>query len=443
MKRPSDITDTKNKTPRVEDQEYDGSRKACYKFLAPAPLVASIMGRKGKIIQDIQAETNTFIKMTERGCNYPGTTSRLAMVLGHKAEDLTLTLVKVIDHLNECVRTSAGSPQVDMSEICPTNQPNAFVFTMIVPKLMRGVIIGPGGAQVSELRQSSGCKIKLDDGMPGDTIVKIEGTLDGIQKVSQWISEEIQNMVDEEALRIWIQGGSGVGQGNNIRGNKEGGDQRPFRSAAENTRYGGPPQWQNPTTMQSMFQRGNMMQNIGGKGRQEQVITGVPDNLAAIIAKVGHEVNQEQKTFSLQIPIPLEFKGALIGKGGCVVKDILHESHCAALNIQDIEGTEDCTVTIEGSVMACTAAYLLVMRRYVMHSRQAIQRKPVELPQHQQETDTMPYDTYDGQVTNDGYPLSNTMKPDHQSQFEPVPVLGTEFSDYSRFQPGPGPTTTF
>jgi len=436
MKRPSDLTDTKTKTPRVDD---DGSRKACYKFLAPAPLVASIMGRKGKIIQDIQAETNTFIKMTERGCIYPGTTSRLAMVLGHRAEDLNLTLAKVIEHLRECVHASGGSPQADMSDICPTNMPNAFIFTMIVPKLMRGVIIGPAGAQVSELRQLSGCKIKLDDGVPGDTIVKIEGALEGIQRVAQWITEEIQNMIDEDALRAWVQGGS-VGNQGNMRNNKDGMD-RQYRPGMENPRFGG--QWQGQqqqqSTMQNMFQRGNMGPQNGG-GRQMEALAGVPDNLAAIIQKVGQEVDHEQKTFSLQIPIPLDFKGALIGKGGCVVKDILHESHCSALNIQDIEGTEDCTVTIEGSVMACTAAYLLVMRRYVMHTRQAVQRKPVELPQ-QQETYTMQPAEYERQANQEGFQMVDPMEMDHKAQYGTVPVGQpvAEFTDYSRFQAG---TTT-
>jgi len=404
MKRLSTEFDSNsvNKTPRLADGENvdidhdnqmptdikymeagnsDTERKLCYKFLAPTHLVASIMGPKGKIIQGIQAETNTLIQFSDRGFNYANTRSRLATVIGSRIEDLSTTLGKVIEHLNECMQNVKS--EGDLSEINPSQMPDNFVFIMIIPKIMRGIVIGPGGAQVAELREISGCKIRLDEGMsPAESMLKIEGGSEGISKVCQWVIDQIQNVCDDESYRIWTKGHGSISTRDS--GNKFNKSSRPGQVMQNNLRNNiMKVQTDDPLSGYSGF---TTPPSNGGRVNTSRIQTSsniaIP-NLNSIIAKVGAEVNNENKTFTLQVPIPLDFKGALIGKGGCGVKDILHESHCATLNIQDIQGTEECSVTIEGSVMACSAAYMLVMRRFVQHSRQQQQNPPMVGRRHQ------------------------------------------------------------
>lgn len=299
----------------------------------------------------------------------------MATVIGSRIEDLAGTLVKVMEHLNECM-VNANNER-DLSEICPSQIPDNFVFIMIIPKIMRGIVIGPGGAQVAELREISGCKIRLDEGMsPAESMLKIEGGSDGISKVCQWVIDQIHNVCDDESYRVWTKGHGSIStrdSGNKF--NKSRGPGQDRQVMQNNPRNNlAKVQTEDPLSGYTGF---ITPPSNGGRANsriQTSSNSGMGPNLSSIIAKVGAEVNSENKTFTLQVPIPLDFKGALIGKGGCGVKDILHESHCATLNIQDIQGTEDCSVTIEGSVMACSAAYMLVMRRFVMHSRQQQQQ---------------------------------------------------------------------
>merc|ERR1711915_947203 len=55
---------------------------------------------------------------------------------------------------------------------------------------MRGVIIGSGGSTITHLRTTNKCKIQLSDGLPADTVVKMEGRLQNIQTVCEWIINE-------------------------------------------------------------------------------------------------------------------------------------------------------------------------------------------------------------------------------------------------------------
>lgn len=360
-----------NKMPRMADGHVENERRLCFKFLAPAHLAASIMGPKGKIIQAIQGETNTTIQFSDRGFNYATTRSRLATVIGNRTEDLFGAMLKVIEHVHQCIAQQAeqgNAPHPDSDQLSADNQ----VFIMIIPKIMRGVVIGPGGAQVAELRQLTGCKIRLDEGMtPSESMVKIEGAPEGILKVCQWIIEQIENVCDDESFRLWIKGHGNISTRDGIKQiNKQ------SRQVDNNM-----PRARNPLGDARGEDALNGYSNfitpkdtIGRASARTPNNSGVSNmatpNMSAIIEKVGAEVNFGEKTFSLQLPIPLDFKGALIGKGGHGVKEILHEAHCASLNVQDIPGTEDCTVRIEGSVMACSAAYLLVMRRYAIYARQ-------------------------------------------------------------------------
>jgi len=316
----------------------ENTRKMCYKFLAAGPLVASIMGPKGKIIQDIQNESNTFIKITDRGCHYPGTASRLATIFGSRSEDLQKTLGKVIKHLNECIgeRQQQNNPPPDLSEICPTGNIEAMILTLIVPRNMRGVVIGPGGAQVTGLRQMSGCKIKLDDGLPGDTIVKIEGKLEGIRKVAEWIIDEVQNMCEDFTFREWAYGNQNGTRNSEFGGQMMDGDLKM-------THPDGLQHVQLPPPDMPLNEICNLMTNL---------------------AKDFDPQGEHHAMNVIQISLPINFKGPLVGKNGLSVKEILLQSHCKTLNIQDIEGTQDCCVTLEGSVLANTIGYMLIMRKY-------------------------------------------------------------------------------
>lgn len=330
--------DQSSKSMRVDDAQ----RPFCYKFLAPMPLCASLMGPKGKIIQEIQNETNTFIKFTDRGNCYPNSNSRTGTVQGCSVEMLGNTVKTVIGHLVECSQTTHP---VDLSEVISNG---GLMFSMIIPKPMRGVIIGSGGAQVTELRKMSNTKIKLEDGMPSDSVVKIEGPAEGICAVALWITDKLGEAVEDSYFSPWVKG-----------------HQIPY--VHDDTR-------QRPHLIPTMRNGGNPAVGALQDRRRDdncpphERLARTPYNISEIVNKVSRDIKGDSQTHSMQVPIPIHFKGALIGKGGCGVKEIMHESQCSILNVSGEDETH-CMVNIEGSIMACTAAYLLVMRRYVAHSR--------------------------------------------------------------------------
>lgn len=363
------------KAPRVE-LENGGRDKLCYKFLAPTLLVATIMGPKGKNIKDLQNATSTHIKISERGQNYVATNSRLATVLGNSTDDLAATVELIVGHLTECIEKA--TPQADMSEICPSSQADGMLLVMIVPKQIRGAIIGPAGSQVSELREQSGCKIKLEEGLAQDSKVRIEGTAEGIQKVVHSIILKLAEECEEEWYQQYVSERSSMSEKVfNTNGNQQQAPRLPLwpqqqgqgSIQAPRRNVQGPPGIVTSARRDRNHEYGHsslLNPVIGLGGRLEANADMSPNwpNLNMIIERVTNDVTREQGISSIQIPIPVEFKGALIGIKGKCIKEILHESTCTSLNITDNADSNTCTVTVEGSVMACTAAYLLVMSRY-------------------------------------------------------------------------------
>lgn len=214
---------------------------------------------------------------------------------------------------------------------------------------------------LAELRSKSGCKIKLEDGVNNDSLVRMEGSAEGLKTASLVVNDLVQEQCDEEWFEAWARPSAfpqrptgGRGEPREERGQR---GERPSFKSTQIERYE-PQQSRHREPRRSE----QTTQASGGHyhTRQKQ------NNLPSIVSSVQRDLGDENRTFPLYVPLPVELKGAVIGKGGCGVKEIIHESHCSSLNIVDSETDSKMTeAKIEGTVSQCAAAYLLLMRRYV------------------------------------------------------------------------------
>merc|ERR1719479_72357 len=133
MKRTGEATHKEGKAPRL-DSPY------CFKLLVPPPLAVSMLGQKGSTIQQIQTDTQTTIKFSNRTMVYPGTNSRIGTVWGGSLDNLKTCAQIFVDYMEHVVSSVSSesngtgqNPNVDTSDLCPSGQPGNYRLIMVTP----------------------------------------------------------------------------------------------------------------------------------------------------------------------------------------------------------------------------------------------------------------------------------------------------------------------
>jgi len=305
------------KIPKLDTEAFS------YKFLAPHALCASLIGSKGANIQQLQTMTQTNIRISDIHTIYPGTTSRIASVVGESVENLSASLAAVMEHFEGII----------LKEEPREN------FQMIVPRRMRGAIIGAGGNLVSQLRERTGCRVNLKDGRDNECVVAIEGDAIGIRECGLFVIEKTN---DPEVVGY-------------VPPTVERRSSRKMQSHIEESHHKPPPMPTKPVVRP---------ERDGFRGEPQLSREGRMSELQKLVGSFERE-HEDGERCQLHIPLPNEARGAVIGKGGSSVKQIMRDTGLSHLKIVDDEydGQTRSVANLEGSATACAAAYFLIMMR--------------------------------------------------------------------------------
>lgn len=121
-----------------------------------------IIGRSGSTISDLQAKSQTRIKLSQGGDYYPGTSDRVCLVQGPQANaslavEMVLAKLYELQSFQQLASSTPTTPRFDNpSESLPDeNASTSFIVRILLPSTCCGMIIGRGGSNIKSLKEKS------------------------------------------------------------------------------------------------------------------------------------------------------------------------------------------------------------------------------------------------------------------------------------------------
>lgn len=308
------------------------------KFLTPEALAAAVIGKGGQVIAQMRQQTQAKLGLTDHSDFFPGTDSRVLTAQAGSMEALMQVTQQIIAKLDECAQACPSEP---------VGGPGELKLRVLVPRAAVGSIIGKGGANVKQLRESSGAKIFITDatgsGPGAEQIVAITGPTSALEYVMSEVNTQIQALCEEPWFQTWAtattagaltmggEKGYGKGSGKNGGGYRGGGGG-----------YGSP-----------------------GVDLMLSVAQGLP----------GY-VMEDSRGFALSCVVPNKLVGGIIGRGGSGTKEVQSLTG-TKIGIREIPGDPDNrSMNIAGPLSNACAAYMLMMKRYLDSEASSSQAGP-------------------------------------------------------------------
>lgn len=138
------------------------------KLLVSNNVAGSIIGRAGQTISELQAQSNTRIKLSQTGDYYPGTQDRVCLVQGQldNVKTALSLLLKRLYMLQEHQHSQHMAWQSNRHEGPPSFD---FVVRLLVPSSSCGMIIGKSGSNIRHMEEVSGVSsVRLSPKEAGD-----------------------------------------------------------------------------------------------------------------------------------------------------------------------------------------------------------------------------------------------------------------------------------
>ncbi|KYN95764.1 putative RNA-binding protein Nova-1 [Plasmodium gaboni] len=315
---------------KADQENMLNEHQLCFVKLLINNLVAgSVIGKHGSIISSIESKTGCSLRLSPNNSYFPNTQERVLIICG-KIDQLKDALLIILDKIKEIANQHSPEKQ-DM-----INEPEKYTCRIVVPKSSVSAIIGKGGQQIKQLQDSTGSKIQIsnrEDGL-NERIITIIGSFESIRNSTLQIANSIQKDPNLKDLL------------NVIYSN----DSNNYNSRNNNHNFIN----HLPLNGYVFPQRYNLFQN-------EQYV-----DMNTVNSLMRHSTDLFNIPCEIAIQIPDEFIGAVIGKNGSRLSNIMNSTG-AQIKISRkgelVPGTTNRNVRIIGTVAAVHAAHVLLLQR--------------------------------------------------------------------------------
>ncbi|CAM9681051.1 unnamed protein product, partial [Ectocarpus sp. 4 AP-2014] len=186
-----------------EEREREPQPKFALKVLVPGITAGCLIGKAGKIINQIQTNTNTRVKLSQKNEFFPGTHDRVALVQGEQPTLVAEAVAEMLHRLREAARPTPQAPfmggGVPYSTVHegygsggldgPHGRDAQVTIRLLVPLAAGGLIIGRGGETIKAIGARTGARVILAGkdadvaGVPSERLCSIQADLEGAIKV--------------------------------------------------------------------------------------------------------------------------------------------------------------------------------------------------------------------------------------------------------------------
>lgn len=281
-----------------------GPDDTVYRYLCPGRKIGSIIGRGGEIVKQMRSETQAKIRISE---NVPGCEERVVIIYSSSEETNTFgdsddlvspaqdALFKVHDRI-----IAEEAPAAD-DEFDEARQ---VTVRMLVPSDQIGCVIGKGGQVVQNIRSETRAQIRIlsSDYLPNcalvsDELLQISGDTVAVRKALYQLSSRLHD---------------------------------------------------NPSRSQHLILSSSNHHNRAGGGGYMGPNHGAPPMGVGLMGPYGSYKNDggDAKEFSLRFVCPTENIGAVIGKGGAIIKQMRQESGASIKVDSSAAEGDDCLITV-------------------------------------------------------------------------------------------------
>ncbi|XP_020896994.1 RNA-binding protein Nova-1 [Exaiptasia diaphana] len=325
------------------------------KVLVPNYAAGSIIGKGGQNIAQVQQSTGARIKLSPNNHYYPGTQERIGLIIG-EVENIITMLNFVVDKIRQ------EPQQAKMNANIQFDTERAKQMKIVVPNSTAGMIIGKGGSAIKSYSEQTGARIQISqkdaDSVAGERIVNVSGTEEQVQAACSIIAAKVQED-PEHALNnnIMYTGLTSQRHANGHFGtNLQLGTLSGFGGIGLPGTTPGSQGTQGTSTANHILAQAALM---GGSNPLSSALGISPPSTATTSTSI-------QSSATLEITVPDELIGAILGKGGKTINELMQYSGARIQVSQKgefVPGTNNRKVVITGDVQAAQLAHFLITQR--------------------------------------------------------------------------------
>lgn len=285
-----------------------GPEDTVYRYLCPARKIGSIIGRGGEIVKQMRSDTQAKIRITE---SVPGCEERVVIIyssceetnsFGDSDDDLVSPALDALFKVHDRVIAEEATIDDEFDDV-----QQVVTVRMLVPSDQIGCVIGKGGQVVQNIRNETRAQIRIlnSDHLPycalsSDELLQISGDTTAVRKALYQLASRLHDNPSRS--------------------------QHLLLSASNFHRAGGGYMGLNPGAPHMGV--GSLMGPYGSYNND------------------GGDWAAFAKDFSLRFVCPTENIGAVIGKGGVIIKQIRQESGASIKVDSSAAEGDDCLITV-------------------------------------------------------------------------------------------------
>ena len=339
---------------------FAAAKTPIVKVLIPNHAAGSIIGKGGANIAEVQQSTGARIKLSPNNDYYPGTQERVGLIMGEVE-----TINKMLNFVIEKIRQEP--PAMRLNPAMTYDRERAKQMKIVVPNSTAGLIIGKSGATIKYIGDQTGARIQVSqknaETVPGERVIGITGTLEQVQAACAVIAAKVQED-PEHALN------------NNISYSSLGGHRLSNGSSSLNALTGGGLSgsglgglgFHNSGSSSSNAATNNILAHAallsgGGLGASNPLLN-VMGNLGPL--GLSSSSSQIHCTATLELTVPDELIGAVLGKQGKTINEFMQYSGAKIQVSQKgeyVPGTNNRKVVITGDWNCAQTAHFLITQR--------------------------------------------------------------------------------
>lgn len=288
----------------------------CYlKVLVNNLVAGAIIGKSGSVIAQIEQQTGCALKLSPANMYYPGTEERILIMSGEQ-EALNDAVIVVLEKIYE-VQTQDGvrKDSFDTSPSQRTSPTHKIQIKIVAPKSAVAAIIGKGGQQIKDLQSTTNARVQVSSREEAlvERLITVSGLFDEAKAAVLAIASCLQSDPNLKAHMYVV--------------------------------------YKTPGPIPVCYAGGPL---------------GYPSPLGACATPHHHgaEIMNQQCEVSIKVPEPVV--GALIGKSGRHVSEMMKQTGARVQISQKgdfVPGTTNRKIVISGSVGAVHNAHILLLQR--------------------------------------------------------------------------------
>lgn len=323
------------------------------KVLIPNHAAGSIIGKGGANIAEVQQTTGARIKLSPNNDYYPGTQERVGLIMGEVE-----TINKMLNFVIEKIRQDP--PAMRLNPAMTYDRERAKQMKIVVPNSTAGLIIGKSGATIKYISDQTGARIQVSqknaETVPGERVIGVTGSLEQVQAACAVIAAKVQED-PEHALNNNISYSSlslgthrGLTNGSSSLSALNSGGLGGLGSAGSNAAA-------NNILAHAALLSGS------GLGANNPLLNAM-GNMGPL--GLSSTSSQIQSTATLELTVPDELIGAVLGKQGKTITEFMQYSGAKIQVSQKgeyVPGTNNRKVVITGDFNCAQTAHFLITQR--------------------------------------------------------------------------------